>query len=89
MSLKARMPDVYKQFVETIKRMENYFHDMQDMEYTVEKGTPLLLTDPQWQENRSRLSRLPATSLMKASSTKKKLASRRAEATQRPSPPDL
>src|SRR5574344_602264 len=36
--LKARMPDVYKQFVETIKRMENYFHDMQDMEYTVEKG---------------------------------------------------
>ncbi len=36
--LKARMPDVYKQFIETIKRMENYFHDMQDMEYTVEKG---------------------------------------------------
>jgi pyruvate,orthophosphate dikinase len=36
--LKSRMPDVYKQFIETIKRMENYFHDMQDMEYTVEKG---------------------------------------------------
>lgn len=36
--LKTRMPDVYKQFIETIERMENYFHDMQDMEYTVEKG---------------------------------------------------
>jgi len=36
--LKARMPDVYKQFVETIARMEKYFRDMQDMEYTVEKG---------------------------------------------------
>jgi pyruvate,orthophosphate dikinase len=32
------MPDVYKQFVETIGRMEHYFKDMQDMEYTVEKG---------------------------------------------------
>ncbi len=36
--LKARMPDVYKQFVETVNRMEHYFRDMQDMEYTVEKG---------------------------------------------------
>ena len=33
------MPEVYKQFMATIKRMENYFHDMQDMEYTIEKGT--------------------------------------------------
>src|SRR5574344_61605 len=36
--LKTRMPGVYKQFIATIERMENYFHDMQDMEYTVEKG---------------------------------------------------
>lgn len=36
--LKARMPEVYKEFVATIARMENYFKDMQDMEYTVEKG---------------------------------------------------
>src|SRR5574344_1722556 len=36
--LKARMPEVYNQFVETIGRMEKYFKDMQDMEYTVEKG---------------------------------------------------
>ena len=36
--LKRRMPEVYEEFIATIKRMENYFHDMQDMEYTIEKG---------------------------------------------------
>ena len=36
--LQARMPDVYRQFMETIHNMENYFRDMQDMEYTIEKG---------------------------------------------------
>ena len=36
--LQARMPDVYEQFMTTIKKMENYFKDMQDMEYTVENG---------------------------------------------------
>lgn len=37
--LQKRMPEVYKQFTETIVKMEKYFRDMQDMEYTVEKGT--------------------------------------------------
>ena len=37
--LKRRMPEVYEEFMATIKRMETYFHDMQDMEYTIEKGT--------------------------------------------------
>ena len=36
--LKRRMPDVYRQFVETIKLMENHYRDMQDMEFTVEDG---------------------------------------------------
>ena len=36
--LNARMPDVYRQFVETIKTMENHYRDMQDMEFTVEDG---------------------------------------------------
>ena len=36
--LKARMPKVYKQFVDTIKLMENHYRDMQDMEFTVEDG---------------------------------------------------
>ncbi len=36
--LKKRMPDVYKQFMDTIKLMENHYRDMQDMEFTVEDG---------------------------------------------------
>ena len=36
--LNARMPDVYRQFVETINTMENHYRDMQDMEFTVEDG---------------------------------------------------
>ncbi len=36
--LKKRMPDVYKQFVETISKMEAHYRDMQDMEFTVENG---------------------------------------------------
>ena len=36
--LKARMPEVYEQFVKTIKLMEAHYRDMQDMEFTVEDG---------------------------------------------------
>jgi len=36
--LQKRMPDVYAQFVKTIKLMENHYRDMQDMEFTVEDG---------------------------------------------------
>ena len=36
--LRRRMPDVYKQFEETIKKMELHYRDMQDMEFTVEEG---------------------------------------------------
>ncbi|MCQ2802817.1 MAG: pyruvate, phosphate dikinase [Bacilli bacterium] len=36
--LKARMPEVYEQFVKTIKLMEAHYKDMQDMEFTVEDG---------------------------------------------------
>ncbi|MCQ2800926.1 MAG: pyruvate, phosphate dikinase [Bacilli bacterium] len=36
--LKARMPEVYEQFITTIKKMELHYRDMQDMEFTVEEG---------------------------------------------------
>ena len=32
------MPEVYDQFVEIATRLENYFRDMQDMEFTIEDG---------------------------------------------------
>ena len=34
--LKDQMPEVYDQFVEIATRLENYFRDMQDMEFTIE-----------------------------------------------------
>ena len=36
--LAKRMPGVYQQFVDTIKKMEAHYRDMQDMEFTVEDG---------------------------------------------------
>ena len=36
--LQRRMPEVYEQFMKTIKLMENHYKDMQDMEFTVEDG---------------------------------------------------
>jgi len=36
--LKKRMPEVYEEFMATIKRMEAHYKDTQDMEFTVEDG---------------------------------------------------
>ena len=36
--LKKRMPEVYEEFMATIKRIEAHYKDMQDMEFTVEDG---------------------------------------------------
>lgn len=36
--LKKRLPEVYEEFMATIKRMEAHYKDMQDMEFTVEDG---------------------------------------------------
>jgi pyruvate, orthophosphate dikinase len=37
-SLESVMPDVFKQFVTTTKLLENHYRDMQDLEFTVERG---------------------------------------------------
>lgn len=37
------MPDVYKQFMDICETLENHYHDMQDMEFTVEKGKLFML----------------------------------------------
>ena len=36
--LETDMPDIYKQYVEIAKQLEKGYHDVQDMEFTVEKG---------------------------------------------------
>ena len=37
-SLEAIMPEVFKQFVETTQLLERHYRDMQDLEFTVERG---------------------------------------------------
>ncbi len=40
------MPEVYDQFVEIATHLENYYRDMQDMEFTIEDGKLLYAADP-------------------------------------------
>jgi pyruvate,orthophosphate dikinase len=37
-SLEGLMPDVFRQFRETTERLEKHYRDMQDLEFTVERG---------------------------------------------------
>ncbi|MCM1157181.1 MAG: pyruvate, phosphate dikinase [Bacteroidales bacterium] len=36
--LENDLPECYKQFMELAMKLENHFHDMQDMEFTIEEG---------------------------------------------------
>ncbi len=36
--LSEEMPEVYKQFTDIADRLEEHYHDMQDMEFTIERG---------------------------------------------------
>ena len=36
--LEKDLPDCYKQFMDLAMKLENHFHDMQDMEFTIEEG---------------------------------------------------
>lgn len=42
-TLKDEMPAVYQQFVDTCKRLEQHYADMQDIEFTVERGELFIL----------------------------------------------
>ncbi|WP_068085531.1 pyruvate, phosphate dikinase [Polycladidibacter stylochi] len=37
-SLEATMPQMYQQFAEACKKLETHYRDMQDMEFTIERG---------------------------------------------------
>ncbi|MEA3400727.1 MAG: pyruvate, phosphate dikinase [Armatimonadota bacterium] len=36
--LAQRMPDIYEQFVDICEKLEQFYHDMEDVEFTVEQG---------------------------------------------------
>lgn len=37
-TLEEVMPEIYKQFIDTVKTLEHHYKDMQDVEFTIEKG---------------------------------------------------
>lgn len=41
--LKNEMPEIYEQYVEIAKKLESYYKDVQDMEFTIEKGKLYIL----------------------------------------------
>ena len=41
--LKEIMPDIYNQFTEIAQKLENHYRDMQDMEFTIERGKLFML----------------------------------------------
>lgn len=42
-SLKEEMPEIYQQFVEICQRLEDHYRDLQDIEFTIEKGKLYIL----------------------------------------------
>jgi pyruvate,orthophosphate dikinase len=41
--LRDQNPAVYQQFVDIVSKLENHYHDMQDMEFTIEEGKLFML----------------------------------------------
>ncbi len=52
---------VYKQFVEIAKKLENHYRDMQDIEFTIEKGRLFILQCRSGKRTRRQRSRLRLT----------------------------
>jgi pyruvate, orthophosphate dikinase len=42
-SMRSRLPDAFEQLLATMRRLEEHYRDMQDIEFTVEEGTLYLL----------------------------------------------
>ena len=43
--LNEQNPALYKQFINIVNKLENHYKDMQDMEFTIEEGKVILLTN--------------------------------------------
>ena len=41
--MEERLPEAYEQLLDTMRRLEEHYRDMQDIEFTVEEGTLYLL----------------------------------------------
>jgi pyruvate,orthophosphate dikinase len=44
-SMEEAMPEIYKQLNDIQDKLEKHYHDMQDMEFTVQEGKLMVLAD--------------------------------------------
>ncbi len=51
---RARIPTIHEQFMEIAKTLEQHYKDMQDMEFTIERGKLFMLQTPLRQAHRPR-----------------------------------
>src|SRR5699024_7783058 len=42
-TLNKQMPEVYEEFFNTVQKLENHYRDMQDLEFTIERGKLYIL----------------------------------------------
>ena len=59
--LEQEMPTVYGQFFEICQRLEHHYRDMQDVEFTIERGKLWMLQTRSAKEQPKQASRLPLT----------------------------
>ena len=53
-TLQEVMPKAYKQLVQVYQKLEKHYRDMQDIEFTIERGTLLHAPDPERKAHRRR-----------------------------------
>ncbi len=51
-SMEEAMPAVFAEFQTAVGKLERHYRDMQDIEFTVERGSPVHFADPQRQAHR-------------------------------------
>lgn len=64
-ALKESMPEVYQQLAEIAKKLETYYKDMQDMEFTIERGKLYMLQTRMVREQHKQHLKLQLTWLKK------------------------
>ena len=42
-SIKENLPEIYEKLIAIARKLENHYHDMQDMEFTIEEGKLYML----------------------------------------------
>ncbi|HHX37894.1 MAG TPA: pyruvate, phosphate dikinase [Clostridiaceae bacterium] len=79
--LKDVMPDVYDQFLDIAERLEKHYRDMQDLEFTIERGKLFILQTRNGKRTATAALRI-ATELVEAGAISKEEAILRIEPTQ-------